>query len=204
MSFIITKIEQQKKNKKRYSLFAGDDFILGISEETLLAFDLHQGKEISDLLLEEINDKEKYVSVREQAWRFLSRRDHSQNELRDKLIQKSLDKEIINEIVQDLSKRDYLNDQRYARQVINDEINLKRSGPLLIKNKLSKKGVQNNIIHKLMEELYSEELQFKNCKELAEKKLVLLNNLDPLQKKKRLTSYLAQKGYTWDLIERVL
>ena len=106
--------------------------------------------------------------------------------------------------MQDLYKRDYLNDQRYACQVLNDEINLKRSGPLLIKNKLSKKGVQNNIIHKLMEELYSEELQLKNCKELAEKKLVLLNNLDPLQKKKRLTRYLAQKGYTWDLIERVL
>ena len=67
MPIKITKIELQKKNKKRYSLFAEDDFIIGVSEETLLAFDLYQGKELSGPTIEEIKLNENMVSVREQA-----------------------------------------------------------------------------------------------------------------------------------------
>ncbi len=203
MSIIITKIELQKKNKKRYSLFADDDFIIGVSEETLLAFDIYQGKKLSGPTIEEIKLKEKIVSVREQAWRFLSRREHSQAELRDKLVQKAFDKDIVDQILKDLIKKDYLNDKRYIRQVINDEINFKRSGPLLIKNKLSKKGVRINLVNELLVELYDEDFQLNNCIKLAEKKLKILNKFDPLQKKKRLASYLAQKGYTWDIIGRI-
>jgi regulatory protein len=204
MPIKITKIELQKKNKKRYSLFADDDFIIGVSEQTLLAFDLYQGKELSGPTIEEIKLNENIVSVREQAWRFLSRREHSQIELRDKLVQKAFDKDIVDQVLSNLIKKDYLNDQRYARLVINDEINLKRSGPLLIKNKLLKKGIHINLVNDLLEELYHEDLQFNNCSELAEKKLRLLNNLDPLPQKKRLISFLTQKGYSWDIIGKVI
>lgn len=203
MPSIITKIELQKKNKKRYSLFADDVFIIGVSEETLLAFDLHQGKELSDSAINEIKINENIVSIREQAWRFLSRREHSRNELRDKLLQKAFDKDLVDQILSDLIKRDYLNDQRYTRLMINDEINLKRNGPLLIKNKLLKKGIQINLVNEMLEELYHENLQFNNCKELVEKKLKMLNKLDPLPQKKRLVSYLTQKGYSWEIIGRI-
>jgi len=204
MSFIISKIEQQKKNKKRYSLFAGDEFILGVSEETIISFDLHQGKKISESFIEEIKTKEQYISIREQAWRFLSRRDHSWNELKEKLAQKAYDQDMISEILRDLNQRDYLNDGRYASQVINDEINLKRNGPLLIKNKLVKKGVDINIINELLEEMYPEERQIVNCSRVSEKKHKMLHKLDAQSTKKRLISYLAQKGYTWEIIEKIL
>ena len=204
MQQTITKIERQKKNKNRYSLFVGEQFIIGVSEETLLFFDIHVGKDLSNTLIEKIRTKEVYVSVREQAWRFLARREHSRSELRDKLLNKSFPMEIIQQILTDLVKRDYLNDYRYARLVLNDEINLKKAGPLLIKGKLKNKGVELNIISELLEELYPEEVQISNCRHIADKKRSLLNNLDPHKQRKRLISYLAQKGYSWDIIERSL
>jgi SOS response regulatory protein OraA/RecX len=56
----------------------------------------------------------------------------------------------------------------------------------------------------LLEELYPEENQLNNCRVMSEKKRKMLNKLDPPLKKKRVISYLAQKGYTWEIIERVV
>jgi regulatory protein len=203
MSVVITKIEQQKKSKSRYSLFSGEKFIIGISEETLIAFNLYDGIRLSDSDLDDIISQEKMVSVREQAWRFLARREHSQNELRSKLLRKSLDSDIVEQIISDLIRKDYINDERFARLLIIDEVVLKSNGPLLIKNKLRSKGVQQEIFEPLIKELYPEEKQLDNCKKLGEKKHQTLKKLDPPEQKKRLIRFLAQRGYTWDIIEKL-
>lgn len=204
MASVITKIERQKKNKTRYSLYAGDQFISGISEETLLAFDIHTGKSLSDSDIDNIKAKELYLSVREQAWRFLARREHSTAELRNKLLKKSFSREIVQEILDELLRRDYLNDRRFARLLITEEINLKKSGPLLVRGKLQAKGVAINIIDELLIELYCEEMQIKNCRYLADKKRALIMNLDDQLQLKKLYSFLTQKGYGWDIIQRAL
>jgi regulatory protein len=146
MSITITKIEHQKKNKQRYSLYSEDKFILGISIESLLEFNISAGMDIPDELLHKIEQKEKYVAIREQAWRFLARRMHSRKELRDKLIAKKHEQIDIDKIIHELENKKYLNDTSFAQQIISDEINLNKTGPLLIKNKLLKKGVDINII----------------------------------------------------------
>ena len=162
MSPVITKIEQQKKRKNRYSLFSGEKFIAGVSEEILLQFNIHNGTELSDQKLEHIRKKENTLAAREQAWRYLARRAHSIKELHDKLLNKKIEAEIIAEIIADLKKKNYLNDEDFSRQLIVDEIKIKKSGPLLIKNKLIKKGVALNLITDLIDELYDETEKINN------------------------------------------
>ena len=95
MPTIITKIERQKKNKRRYSLYSENKFIIGVSEDSLLEFNIATGKSLSEEDLIQIEQKEKYVAIREQAWRFLARRMHSQKELEIKLINKGHNKDNI-------------------------------------------------------------------------------------------------------------
>jgi regulatory protein len=204
MQIIITKIDRQKKNKGRYSLYTGEKFIAGISEETLLEFDIYSGKEISENILDKIKEKEKQVAVREQAWRYLSRREHSEKELRDKLLVKGNEVGIIDRIISNLKEKDYINNERFARLLIVDEINFKKNGPLLIKNKLLKKGLEIDLVNHLLNEYYNEVQQEKNCKYLAEKKYKSLKESDINQKKSRLGNYLTQKGFTWDISANVI
>ena len=204
MLITITKLERQKKNKGRYSLYTGEKFITGISEETLLEFDIYSGKEISENTLGKINEKEKYVAVREQTWRFLSRREHSEKELRDKLLVKGHAAGIIDRIISNLKEKDYINNERFARLLVVDEINLKKNGPLLIRTKLLKKGLETDLVNHLLNEYYDEGLQQKNCKYLAEKKFKSLKGSDINQQKSRLGNYLAQKGFTWDISTNVI
>ncbi|TFH00789.1 MAG: hypothetical protein E4H13_06590 [Calditrichales bacterium] len=199
MTITITKIERQKKHAKRCSLFAGDEFIAGISEDTLLAFNLHAGKSISEDDLQQILENEKRVAVREHAWRFLSRREHSSKELRDKLCLRNHDRDLVDQVIADLVDKKYLDDDRYARQIILDHINLKYSGPLLIKSKLLQKGIPMPHIEDLLTALYPEAKRLANCRHLAAKKLGSLQRLDNATKRNRLATYLAQKGYTWEI-----
>ena len=50
----ITKIEVQKKNKHRYSVYINDSFEFGINEEVLLKYGLEVGSEIDEYFIENI------------------------------------------------------------------------------------------------------------------------------------------------------
>jgi len=204
MPITITKIERQKKNNKRYSLFAEDKFIIGVSEESLLKFNIYSGVTLSEDILAEIESKENFIAIREQAWRFLARRMHSERELRDKLINKRHDPGSIDLVISELRNKDYLNDTTFAHQLISDEINLKKSGPVLIKNKLLKKGVEMSLVSSLLDEQYPEDLQYQNCRYFAEKKFNSLKSNDDRSIKNKLGSFLIQKGFPWAMINRVI
>jgi regulatory protein len=200
----ISRIEQQKKNKKRFSLYVENQYLMGVSEETLLKFNIYQGRTISDEETVQIQNHEEKIAVREQAWRYLSRRAHSTKELSDKLLKKGLNKDTVEHMIFELKEKQYIDDDAFARQWISDEITLKKSGPLLIKNKLLQKGITSDKINQLLIDLYDEQQQRTNCRQLVQKKVNFLNQQKTADKKNKLYRFLTQKGYTWEIINPVL
>ena len=55
-----------------------------------------------------------YKTVYDRALRLLARRDHTKSELRKKLEEKNYDIRIINDVLDQLEKKDYLNDKSFA------------------------------------------------------------------------------------------
>jgi regulatory protein len=204
MSLLITKIIRQKKNNNRYSLMSGEEFIIGIADETMIEFNIHPGMQLSEKTLDKLKKKENIVALKEQAWRFLARREHSTKELSDKLLHKNFSPADVKFIIEDLINKDYLNNTRFARQLINEEITLKRNGPRLIKANLLKKGIDMSVTDELLAEIYPENRQSENCHWLAGKKLNSLVQLEPEKQKKRLADFLNRKGFTWEIISRVI
>jgi len=200
MAIQITKIETQKRAKTRYSLYSGDRFLLGVSQDTLLKFNLFTGKNLTEQEFNLIRSAESAQKLRDQALRYLSRRAHSCQELRDKLSQKGFLSGDIELLILDFTERGYLNDSEFARAFIEDEINIKYSGPLLISDKLTKRGITGELVAQLISQLYNSERQGENCRYLAEKKY---KNGIPEQDRKAkqsLVSFLRGKGYTWEHI----
>lgn len=200
----ITRIEVQKKNKNRFSLYSGDTFLIGISGETLIHFNLHTGDSISGQTLEEIKVRENTLALKEQALRFLARRAHSIRELREKLLKKGYDLKSITRILEELQHKNYLNDLEFAELLLKEEVQLRKSGPLLLKQKLNGKGIDPSVTDDLLRKIYSEELQIRNCRSLGQKKLATLSRKTPVKQKQQLVSYLKSKGYNWDLIQKVI
>lgn len=196
MAIVITKIEPQKKRKDRYSVYADEQFLIGVSQETLIKYNLHAGKQLNAGEINKIKSTESERKLRDQSYRFLSRRAHSCKELYDKLIIKEYPPSAIKNIIDEFVSNGYLNDTEFTKIFIAEEIKLKKSGPLLIRSKLIKKGVNRELIDDLLSSLYDENEQIENCTYLVLKKYKQVNR----EKKKAVINYLRNKGYHWQQI----
>jgi len=200
----ITKIEVQKKNKYRYSLYSNDIFLFGISENTLIKFAVSKDRDYSDNELKEIQAYEQVSRCLEQSYRFLRRRSHLQNELRRKLRQKKYLDHEIDAAIKILQEKKYLDDVIYIKQFIKDAVNIKKTGPLLILKKLLEKGAQRRHTEDILNDNYSECQQLKNAAFHAQKKRKALKDEDPPAIRQKLFAYLKQKGFETDIILSVL
>jgi len=194
----ITKIEVQKKNKKRFSLYSDDVYLFGVSEDTLVHFHIQKGREYSDEDLLEIQNYENIIQCLAQAYRYLARRAHLEAELVRKLHVKAFENRIIDEAVKQLKKNNYLDDRAFIRQFISDEIHLKKSGPLLIYKKLLQKGAERETIDEILTPAYPEQGQLKNARFLYAKKA----SSSKKPEAKKIYAYLQQKGFSWDIIRQ--
>lgn len=199
-SMRITKIEVQKKNSKRFSLYSDDVFLFSVSEDTLVHFHIYKDLDYSDEDLREIQQYEGIMQCLAQAYRYLSRRQHLTAELIRKLRLKDFENSIIEKVIVRLKKDKYLNDPDFIKDFIKDELRFRKSGPLIIQKKLMGKGAIRADIEKLLKSSYSEKDQIANAKYLRSKKNQSASKPD----EKKLNMYLQQKGFPWEIIRKVL
>ena len=83
-------------------------------------------------------------SIRARAMRFLARREHSRAELRRKLAPRAQASEDLEALLDDLEKRGWLSDARYAEQSIRSHS--RRFGPLKLALLLRSRGVDDETI----------------------------------------------------------
>ena len=201
MTIIISRIEPQKKKKNRFNLYTEEKFLLGVSDQSLITFNLHTGKSLTASILKKIKQAEQIISTREQAFRFLARRPHTKKELELKLYNKNFDVHLIKNIIKDLEEKKYIDDRAFTTSFIQDEIQIKKNGPNLIKHRLLIKGIEKELIEVTMATLYDVTLQWSNCKYQAEKKYKSLKSHPVIKQRQKLAAYLRQKGFNWDMIQ---
>ena len=79
-----------------------------------------------------------------QAMRFLARREHSREELRRKLIPRAAEGEDLEAVLDDLARRGWLSDVRFAE--ITARAKARRFGPLKVAHFLKSRGVADDAI----------------------------------------------------------
>ena len=201
---LITKVEVQKKQKNYFNLYTNDDiYLFSVTEETLLKFTISKNKEFSEAELNAIQSYDQKMRCINQAYRYLTRRPHLNAELKRKLLSKNYSNSIIERTLEYLNQKNYLNDNVFIKMFMNEQINLKKSGPLIIKKKLMEKGALSSSIDPILSEGYPEELQLENAAKLFQVKIKTIRDHDQKKVKEKLFRFLQQKGFTWPVIEKV-
>lgn len=201
----ITKISPQKKNSDRFSLFHNNQFLIGVSSQTLLDYSIQKGTELTRDLFHRLNSSEEYQSVKERCYKLLSGRDHGAEELKRKLVQKGFSHAICEQVVSEFREKNQLNDQTYATKFARDKYRLKQWGPKKIKSALFKKGVPKTVISDVIEALKNDIDPVNTCIELALKRdRHFLREPDIFKRKQKIFRYLAGKGYSSDKIKKAL
>lgn len=195
----VTKIEQQKNNKDRWSIFLDGEFAFGINGEEVLAFKLYTGKDINPEELKKMIIEKDYSKAKDIALNFLSYRARSEKELRNKLISKEYDEEIIDRVVDFLKKYEYINDEKFAKSYIRDRIRLKPVGRKKLFYDLRQKGIKSGIIDHVLDNMDLNEVN--NAEKLIKKKISNRDELD-LKKKQKIYQFLLGKGFSYDTIRK--
>ncbi|RPI75226.1 MAG: regulatory protein RecX [Ignavibacteriales bacterium] len=196
------KIERiSKKDRRNVIIDFDDDNQLIINYEVFLKNGLRRGMDLSSdrfsFLVEE-NEKHK---IKIEAINYLAKRIHSEKELRIKLQRKKHNPDLINESIDDLKERGLIDDYKYSLIFTDEKVRLKLWGEKKIKAELMKNGVSNEVISKVMIEKFSGENNIENAVELAGKKIKSLSykNLDKRKLAEKVYSYLASKGYDYQV-----
>ncbi len=162
--------------------------------------------------------KRQTIKLRKSMMGLLARREHSRQELFQKMQQKGYPHDLINTNLDDFFERDWLSDSRYAEMLLRSRL-LKHHGPVKIKMELKQKGVSELIIQQCFDSFSFEnegignQLMNNNPLELqdlwpklATEALKKKFSSKPSDQKERVRQYrfLQQRGFQHDQIRQAL
>lgn len=204
---VITKISVVKNDPHRFQMFLSDgdheETSINISEESIINFQLHKGKELTELDLEEIIYFEEINQAMKRAIKFLSYRIRTEKEVRDDLEKKGFTDPIIQETISRLKSKNYINDKQFAESFVKTQMNTQDKGPEYIKIALKEKGIHLSLIDAALS-LYSPEMQLEKAKKLCQKWLEKKSNKSLQQLKTSLQTMLLQKGFDRSIIQEAI
>jgi len=200
----ITKIEQQKNNRSRYSIFVDGNFSVGVHESVLFSEHLHVGDTITRDKIEALEQADARFAAKDIAFNLLKYRQRSIGEMRSRLRKKDFDGVVIETIINELKADGYLNDEEFALTYAEDQLTRKNIGPIRLKSELYKKQIPDKIVEKTVIQIYQKYDVVELARNAAKKKKQSLGNVDYQTAYRRMTSYLGRRGFPWDIITEVI
>ncbi|MCL2235753.1 MAG: RecX family transcriptional regulator [Defluviitaleaceae bacterium] len=203
----ITDITQQIKNPKRYSVFIDNRFAFGIHGADLLAHGLEIGQNLDEEQLGKIRHEVEFASARDSAVKYLGRGMKSIRQVEDKLAEKEYSAESIQEVLELLTQRGYLDDVAYATAFINQKTKLNNFGRYRIERELQEKGVSESHIaaaYQNMQEDGDGESDLTLAARALEKKVRHKGLPTDPKELQKLKSYLSRRGFDFETIDKAL
>ncbi|MEO8287140.1 MAG: RecX family transcriptional regulator [Chloroflexota bacterium] len=209
-------------------IFVDGKHALVVSLDVAAAERLIVGQPCPPERLEKILSSEQQQQIYEAALVFLSYRPRSAREVEQRLRKKGYLPNQIDDALARLRKKGYVNDMEFARFWVNNRQAFNPRGPRLLRSELRQKGVPQEIVDAILTEHREEQsdraeeaaeiaaehdiegdepapgTDEATALSLARKRMRLLSNLDPVTRKRRLTGFLARRGYGFDVISAVM
>lgn len=198
---IITKIEPQK-SQRRVNIYLNGEFAFGADLETFVKLKLKVGQEYSEKEIENITKKAEFQTVLNKILRFVTLRPRSEKEIRDWLKNKKITENIHEDLFNRLKRLKLCNDAVFAKWWVGQRLQFKNRSIREIANELYKKGIDRKIIEKVLKESNIDEEN--SAKKLLEKRAFAWGKYKGYVKKKKMSEYLARKGFAWDVIKKVV
>jgi len=138
------------------------------------------------------------------AVRILTHRDHSKYELKKKLHQRGFASKVIDMVIAECERLDYINDPRTAQLYI---LQLKRKyfGKRYIRMALKKKRLSGSWVENLLLENYPEADERENAGKILEKKRETFEREEDQKKsREKMYRFLCSRGFNKDIIAEVI
>ena len=196
----ITAIEPQKAQKGRVNLFLDGAFAFSISIPLATTAGLQEGQKLSPTEIEKLKNAETFQRSFASALKFLSPRPRSEAEIRARLRRHGYNMEIIQEVIAKLKEQKLVDDTVFAQFWRESRETFKPRSRRLIEAELRQKGVDAETISEATASFDDELGAYK----AAQRKAGSLHGLDYSSFRKRLGTFLRQRGFSYELINHTI
>jgi regulatory protein len=138
------------------------------------------------------------------ALRLLALRDHSRQELRQKIIARNFPPAEVDAVLEHLAGKGFLDDARYARKMAAHLSKDRMLGPQWIVQKLIQKGIPRDLVDEAVAEEEQDFPAAERVKKLLSKKLKSRTpaELSPAEMRK-LGHFFYQRGFSWEDVQEI-
>ena len=192
----IQKIERQKKDKNRYSIYSEDGFVAGVSEDTLARFGLRAGDDVELERLREIEVYEDFSTAKKDAYAYIAYKPRTISEVIRKLKAKKHSAAAIDGAVETLKEQKYLDDKLYALSYVAEKLRSKPIGKELLRRKLLQKGVTKETIDCALRDILPEEGEVELAMNALRKYSPKLRDEDDSKRKAKCYRHLMARGFS--------
>ncbi|MEA2576190.1 MAG: regulatory protein [Chloroflexia bacterium] len=227
MSNVITALNADPVDENKVHVFIDGKHAMSVSLDVAANERLTVGQPCPPDRLERLHQAQELDDIYQKALAFLSYRPRSAREVEQRLRRKGFTPEQINGVMERLRSQKYIDDHEFARFWVGNRMTFNPRGPRLLRSELRQKGVPAEIVEEVLkeqvatqEELVQQAEELKvgqsanmdepvpgtdlaNALDLARKRLRAYGNLEPQVARRRLSSFLARRGYGFDVIDQV-
>ena len=198
---IITSIKSQKK-KDRVNIYLDNKFGFGLDLENFVKLGLKVDQELTDEEIAEIVKKAEFQKTLDKLLRFATLRPRSEKEISLWLRRKKVHESLHTKLFDRLNHLELIDDEKFAKWWVEQRQSFRPKPKRILNNELRIKGINNEIIKKVLgEEEIDEE---KMARELLEKRAYKWKGLEPRLTRQKMSQYLVQKGFSWEIVEKVV
>ena len=144
-----------------------------------------------------------YKNALNTALRILSRRDHSVAELNSKLRKRGIEIDVIDRVLAECMRLDYLNDDRFAASLIR-HLKRKGCGSLRLSNELHRRGIKGSDIEKLVRDAFGVDEELNIACAVAAKKMESIRENEPRKRREKIYRFLYSRGFSKAIIAEAL
>lgn len=186
------KISHTKGRGKKIHIFVDDEYTITTDIDFWAEHFFKDGQEITKEQWQELCNGIYYKKAVDKCYDLLSRRDHSVKELKTKLL-RTVDEENADRAIEKMIDYGYLDDEKYAKNLVKYLSETKRMSKNHIKQEMYKRGVPNDIIAYTLEDTEIDNVSA--VVDLIFKKY--RNKLDAQDGNKKVIAALMRKGFSY-------
>ncbi len=149
----------------------------------------------TELLRESVCETERRFAM-DMAFRMISYRARSRQELQERLTRKRFSAESIEWVLEKLLNSGYLNDTTFIRMWIRDRMELKGYGRYRIRSELLAKGVDTETVNRELDSIYPAADEKATATELLTARISHYSGLEESVQRRRLRQFLLRRGYS--------
>jgi regulatory protein len=194
----ITAISVQKRNPNRVNIHLDGEFAFGVARIT--AAWLKIGDELSDEKIAKILAEDTREWAYQQALLFLSYRVRSEKEIRQNLQKHEMTDDVIEETLERLRKAGLANDNEFAQAWVENRSTFRPRSRRALAMELRQKGLDDETVSSVISEVDEDALAY----DAAQKRVGRLKGLEWNDFRKKLSEFLARRGFPYSVISPVV